>query len=507
MLSALDSTKLRYISQGHTFIVDQKQELRLATWGERQVRHFRWGLASRQDEAVAEQLIQQLAQAKGTANYKPTLEAIAKFVKVCKQTGSAFKRLENAVFAHKCLSQIPSLRLNELIEEDGKPTNQLFAFLKNNSLHYVIAKANPEHKETAILIDEETIYVRAKEGKSFLDTAEQIQLILDRLPAHHVDISFLTDLKELRENPQEEDAEQKIADILEKVELSHYQYQSLADLRTNEKGVLISQAYLADGIEDHEHARWKDLSTAFRETTEEPTYKFRVVTRLPLYALEKTWWGVISTVCRHILDFRAHGHSWAELAEPIYQGQDEEFSEKQNVYNVGYYFHPLDRHKRFESPDPMSYMPIPSNQLIVEEVEITKEQFEKAQVYMHEVQVLMSNPHRRLNDRPNNPNLSKEDVDKIQYLYKSTLKSTCTCFANTLKEVVTGEAVDRRGAFRRWMVPKQDFKKWDRIDTFIEKTFILQWLIRLPRFLGRMELPFWVKHQPKVKVKKIEVEE
>ncbi len=504
MLSPLDQTKLRHLSQGHTFIVDQKQELRLATWGERQVRHLRWGLAAQQNEAVAEHLIQQLAEAQGKANYKPTLEAVAKFIKVCQQTGSAFKRLENAVFAHKCLAQIPSLKLEELIQEDGKPTDQLFSILKNNSLHYVIAKANPEHKETSILIDAEAVYIRAKAGKSFLDTPEHIQLILDRLPADHIDTPHLTELKQLREHPQQADADQKIEEILAKVELSHYQYQSLADLKTNEKGALISQAYLADGIEDHEHSHWKDLPAAFREKTDQPTYMFRVVTRLPLYALEKTWWGVLSTVFRHLLDFRAHGHSWAELTEPIYQGQ--EFSKKQNIYNVGYYFHPLDSRKRFESPDPMSYMPIPSHQLIVEEVEITKEQFEKAQLYMHEVQVLMNNPNRRLNDRPQNPALSAEEVEKIQYLYKSTLKSTCTCFANTLKEVVTGEEVDRRGAFRRWMSPKKDFKKWDRIDTFVEKTFLLQWIIRLPRFIGRMELPFWVKHQP-AKAKVIEPEE
>ena len=491
----LNKDQFYALKQGQRLIVNDSGDLRRATWGESLVRWLPWNKDLRKDQEVSEWLIQHLTQAQGSETYPKTVEAVAKYVKACHRTDTVFKRLEKTLFAHKCCLKLPSLHIDELIENDGAPTNELLDFLKRNSLHYVIAKANPLHKETALLHNGDEIFIRAKEGTDFLDSPAHIDLILKKLPAQHEDIQLLNDLRTLLEDTSNLlGHEDKIEEIYEKLELSHYTYQSLTDVKTNEKGLLVSQAYLADGIEDFEHSHWSELKSNFREKADQPTYKLRIVTRLPLYALEKTWFGTIKTLMQNLLDFRAHGHAWVELAEPIHDGKGN-FALQQNINNVGYYFHPLDRYKRFESADPMAYMPIPSEQMIVEEIELSQEQYEKAQFYLREVQVLLKNPNRHLNDKPQNSDLSQEEIEDIRYIYKSTIKSTCLSFANTLKEVVTEIETDNRGDLRRWLNPKRGFKKWDRIDTFIEKTYVLRWLIRVPRFLARMELPFLVKSQ------------
>jgi hypothetical protein len=483
---------MRALKQGKNLVVGETGELRRATWKDSLVRWLNWSQARRQDQEVAEWLIQHLQAAQKSETYSQTLDAIAKYAKACQRTDAVFKRLENTIFAHKCHLQLPSLGIEELIQPNGTPTQNLLLFLKRNQLHYVISKANSEHKATAILINGKEVYIRAKEGKSFLDTPEHIDLILARLPADHADIPLLQKLRNLLiQNLKNQD---EIKAIRDQLASSHYIYQSLKNIRTDTKGLLISQSYLADGIENFEHRNWKQLKPNFREKSEQPTYSLRIVTRLPAYALEKTTLGKVKTLLRNLLNFRAHGHSWVELTEPVYD-QKGQITPYQNVYNVGYYFNPLDRQKRFESADPMAYMPIPDEQMVVEEVPLTKEQFEQAQLYVREVQGLMKNPRRHLSDKPRNRALSPKQIEDIRYIYKSTLKSTCLTFANVLRETVTGVQVDNRGQLRRWLAPKSYFKKWDRIDTFVEKTLILHWLIRVPRFLLRMELPFWVKEQ------------
>lgn len=498
-IPSLNASLLKNLQQGQTIIVDSSNNLRRVEWGESFIRCFNWNKAFRQDQEVAEWLIDYLCQVQNLEEYPQTLDAISKFAKTYQKTDATFKRLDNAIFAHKCALQISSLQVNELIHEDGTATSELLPFLKLNNLHYVIAKANSEHKATALLIDGEHIYIRAKEGEDFLDTPEHIDLILERIPPEHADVPLLSELCDLLhqtdDNSKEQDQEDQILEIREQLNLSHYNYQSLQDLHTDGKGILVLQAYLADGIEDFEHSHWSDLKPNFRESANEPSFRLRVITRLPAYALEKTWLGATITLIRHLFDFRAHGHSWVEIVEPIYD-TDENFTEQQNIYNIGYYFHILDRYKRFESADPMAYMPIPSNHIIVEEVEISKEEFEKAQFYIEEVQALLKNPNRDLNDSPKNCSLSQEERNEIRYLYKSTLKSTCLSFANTLRELVTGMTFDDRSSWIRWLMPKKEFKYWDRLDTFIERTFILRRLIAWPRFLLRMELPAWVKKHP-----------
>lgn len=500
---------MRALKQGKNLVVSDTGGLRRTTWKDSVVRWLNWGAARRQDQQVTEWLIQHLQAAQHSEEHSQTLDTIAKYAKACHRTDAVFKRLENTVFAHKCHLQLPSLGIEELIQPDGTPTHQLLRFLKLNQLHYVIPKANPEHKATAILINDKEVYIRAKEGENFLDRAEHIDLILARLPRDHADVPSLQRLRSLliQESQMAHinsltivrlklQIQNEIKEIRDQLAPSHYVYQSLKQIRKDKLGLgfLTSQSYLADGIEDFEHRNWKQLKPNFREKSDQPMYTLRIVTRLPAYALEKTTFGKIKMILRNLLNFRAHGHSWVELTEPVYDHKGQ-ITPYQNVYNVGYYYNPLDRQKRFESADPMAYMPIPNEQMVVEEVPLSEEQFGQAQLYIREVQGLMKNPRRHLTDKPRNRALSPKQIDDIRYIYKSTLKSTCLTFANVLRETLTGMEIDNRGQLRRWLDPKRYFKKWDRIDTFVEKTLILQWLIRVPRFLLRMELPFWVKQQ------------
>ena len=385
---------LRGLKQGQILIV-ANGELRQASWSDHLVRWLNWSKAARQNKETSEWLIQHLAQAIAGEGYQPTLEAIAQFVKNCHRTDDAFKRLENVIFSHKCSQKIPSLKPEDLIQADGSAANPLLKFLQRNSLHYVIAKANSEYKETALLLNGNEIYIRAKEGISFLDKPDHIALILDRLPAEHTDAPLLKELHELLSHHEGDLLpEGRVDELKKQLELSHYVYQSLQDVRRDGKGLLVSQAYLADGIENFDHVEWQALKPTFREKANQPTYKLRLVTRLPTYALEKTWYKKMMGIMRNFFNFRAHGHSWVELAEPInHNGQ---FANQQNIYNIGYYFHPLNRYKRFESADPMAYMPIPREQIMVEEIEISQPQYEKAQLYLREVQILFNKPQLRL---------------------------------------------------------------------------------------------------------------
>ena len=157
---------LRALKQGQTLIV-ANGELRQSAWNDRLVRWLNWRKAARQNKETSEWLIQHLAQAKAGEGYQPAMDAIVQFAKRCHRTDDAFRRLENVIFSHKCSRQIPSLQPEDLIHADGSATSPLLKFLQRNSLHYVIPKANSEHKETALLLNGNDCYIRAKEGIEF----------------------------------------------------------------------------------------------------------------------------------------------------------------------------------------------------------------------------------------------------------------------------------------------------------------------------------------------------
>ena len=90
-------------------------------------------------------------------------------------------------------------------------------------------------------------------------------MILDRLPAEHTDTPLLKELHGLLSNHEGDFLpEGRVDELKQQLELSHYVYQSLQDVRRDGKGLLLSQAYLADGIENFDHAEWEELKPAFR---------------------------------------------------------------------------------------------------------------------------------------------------------------------------------------------------------------------------------------------------
>lgn len=499
----LNDDLLNALKKGNTLILNETGHLRRATKYESFIRWIKWDQAKKQNKEVAECLIKYLNQSQFSIKaYKNNVEALSRYVKVIKRTDSTFKRLENSVFAHKCILKLPSLKREDLITKDGDATNDLLPFLKKNLLHNVIFKANFQTRHSALLIDGNDIYIRSKEGNDFLKDPHDINLILSRLPKYHHDKLLLQKLKLLVMNTTQNNSEE-IQQIYSQLESGHYFYKNLKDIITNKKGILLGQAYLADGIEEFQSTKWTELKPNFRQLTGSNTYKFRIVTHLPKYALKKTWYERYQKLIQKIFDFGAHGHSWVELCEPI--TKNKHFTQSQNIYNVGYYIgffiDPLNKFQRLESADHQCYIPHPSEQIVVEEVDITKEQFEKAKLYVTEVQLLLNKKKRRLDDKPKNPNLTEEQIRDIQHLYQSTIKSTCLGFANTLEEIIVGIEKDNRGFIRRCLLPKKAFKILDAIDTFFHKTFFLKWFVSLPSFFARMELPYFVEQHISPKIK------
>ncbi|MBA3720889.1 MAG: hypothetical protein H0W88_00635 [Parachlamydiaceae bacterium] len=499
----INSEMLNHIKLGHSIVIE-KGVLRLGNWKDTLSRLITWKKDSNQDKKIAELLIKQLSPESPRENYKETLAAATQFTKSTCRTNSVYKRLENVVFAHKC-EQILSIQSRRLVQNDGTALNPFFSILKNNFLHYVIAKANERDKETAILIKDDEIFIRAKKGKDFLDEPDSIEMILHATPSDHPERPFLRLLRRemLKKNPSQE----KITEYRSSLSNTNYRYLPLNKIPTDKKGVLKSHAYLANGLEKHDGSKWKEVKTAFIEESKTPGYKLRVITRLPEYAFSKTWIGFIKCVFKNILNFRAHGHSWVELVEPMYD-KSKQFTGKQKVIDIGYYFHPLDSKKRYQNADPMSYMPIPKDQLIVEEIDISKNSFRKGVKYLNQVQAMLRKPNRKLADVPQDPSLSQIESEKIRSIYQMTIKSTCLGFANSFKKALTGIETDDRGSVRKFVFSNTVNKVLDRLDVLLDKTFFLKTLMKPVHFFTRMELPYWVKNhvfQKKDKPKTVEI--
>jgi hypothetical protein len=477
---------LQQIRSGHT-VIEEAGVWKTATWKDKFVRLLQPGTAAAQDGKIAELFIAQLAQ---QSNPCPqVLAAATQFSKTYKSTNDAFKRLENTLFAHKCHRTL-SLSLRSLIQADGSASHSLLAIIKSNFLHHGIAKANEGDKASAILVKGDEVFIRAKKGQSFLERADHAQLILHALPKSHPDRPLIKQLcKALFKKPLNSTL---IADLQAQLKGSNYTYLPLEKFATDKKGAFLSHAYLAHGMQKHHVSQWKSVQPAFIEKSLDATYKLRVVTRLPEYAFATSWTGFAHCIISKLFDFRAHGHSWLQLVEPIYD-QSQQFTGQQRVIDIGYYFHPVDKHKRFQNADPMSKMPIPKEQIVVEETPISKTAFHKGVHYLNQVQAMMRTPNRKLNEAPPSQSLKAADREKIVFIYKSTLKGTCLSFANAVKKTLTGIEADSRSTLRQQIFPKRNYKLWDRLDTLVDRTYLLKRLIAPVRFFSRMELPFWVK--------------
>lgn len=462
------------ISSGRTLVVENTL-LRTATWQEKMWRWIHWNGAKTQDKCTENHLIDIL---KNHSKDDQTIKAISKFLKGVNKTHHSFKNLENHLFAIKCQFEIPSLQLQDLIDTMSQTPTALFQTLQVNHLHHVIPKANDLQKCTALIIIEKGAFIRSPQGNSFLDTPEHINSLIDQLPKNHPDREKLLKLHQLIQRAEEHIEEIQI--LRQELEPS-YKYVPLSDIQTNDKGVWLSQSYLADGVEGVHHSQWTNLKPYSREEIckDSPKYRLRIVTKYPAYSLGKSQSEKIFLFVKSIFNFRAHGHSWIELVEPI-NDEKGNLTQQQNVFNVGYYFHILSKHKRLESPDPMSYMPMSLKAENIEEIDLTKEQFEKAKFYIEETQKLFLSPHRNLTSAPEDIRMSVDDYNRICYLYKSSFKGTCLRFCTALKEITTQEKFDKPSL------------AVEVLDHLLERTKFLKELFRIPQFIKNMALPAFV---------------
>ncbi len=486
---SLHPSLLNHLSHGYALTLDENSKVwRPLNWKEWIVRQFDSRMTLENDQALSDCLIQHLqTNAIDKKEQTALLEALTRYVRLAKRCDASFQRLKNTVFAIKCERQIPSFSKESLIESNGQEkTHGLLSFIEKHHLQRVIPKANPKQKNSAILIDSSGVYIRAKEGVSFLDDADKIALLLDVLPKEEGDRPLLEELRGLILNS--ESPPQRAEEIRAQLKFSHYCYRPLQEIKED----TAAWAYLADGIETFHETQWEELKPSFkelaiREGANESKYKLRIVTRLPIYSRENNTLRAMIKMIQNIFDFRLHGHSWVELVEDV--SDEPTQGSLQNVYCVGYYFHPSDAKKRFRSPDPEAYKDIPPDLKKIDEIALTQEQFKKAKLYIQEVQTLMKNPQHKWSDAPNNPALDQSQKEAIQYIYKATLKSTCLSFANALLEKVDQLPLDDRCFIRRWLLPKSMYPYVDCLDDVIERSFILKQLVRIPSFILRMELP------------------
>lgn len=471
------------LSQQTLIVDDLRNCLRVVTWKEKIWRWIDRDMAQVQDQNTENYLINFL---ENHDKDKETMDALSKFLKRVYKVKGAFQRLDERLFAAKCRMQFPVLRVEDLINPSSQGLSDLGRFIKANFMHYVIPKANEPHKQTALLIHNGEVFIRAKEGKSFLDTKEHVESILKFLPADHPDKARLTSL---REDLQNENHENNIHKLCESLSASGYTYVRLSDLKLDDKGVLISQSYLADGIENFHQSEWEKLSANFREGQTTPQYQLRIVTRLPAYSFQKTRWQRIIAFIKSLFDLMSHGHSWVELVEPVYDS-NKQFTGQQNVSCVGYFLL-----RRFKSADPMAYMPIPDNEKFIKIVNIDEQQYKKAKEYIEEVQKLVLSPQGDLASEPDKSEFNDKDHRNIRYLYKSTLKGSCVSFCSALETVVTGEEIDYRGCVRKFFFPKKH-RLEKPLDRVIEKIPIFRTIVHKLRLLMRMELPCDVPRSP-----------
>lgn len=406
-------------------------------------------------------------------SYLQAIQTADKFIKktsTTKKTKVVFQKLSEEVFRHKCHLQLPNLSFQKLEKHQ-----ELCRYIEKNRLHYVIPKAEEENRSTAILVDGTgTCYIRSEEGENFLNDPQKIDLIMQNLHQEHDDRTWLCELSDYLKRGEE--APIDISNTFK----NRYCYEKID---FNELLSKSGKSYLAYGVTKHSPINPESIKPTFRESRAEPTYKIRIVTRIPSYALEKTYTGMLSNLLKNIFNFKSHGHSWVELVEK--DGENH-----QVVYNVGYYFHPIKGRCHFKNADPIAYMPLPKEEIRIQAIEISKEKFEEAKLYVNHLQKMMKTKTSSL---PSDLNLTPEQKSAIEKIYRSTISSTCLSFCTALTEAITQEKIDLRGSVRRFVFPKPLLNLSNYLEPFIGRLVVIRHFYEMTSFFIRMELPAWMQ--------------
>jgi|GEM_PF-3164720 len=425
------------MGRGTPLRLDENNNLKEATWLERNV--FRFGKDAKKDVELA--LISKVFE---EAHDPQAMKRAEKYGKM-----HSFEKLENVAFAHR-IAPLFKISVESLIDREGNLIGDSLPLLKRNHLHRIIPDVDLKNTITALIEKDDALYIRSEEGVSFLDSCEDISLLLRKLDTTHPHkeklARLLMMLHTLRTGNEAVGFSETDITVLQEELAPHYTYQLLADVPHDTKGTIKEMFYLAHGISKHSQRHFKELRETHREEENTGMYTFTVVTRLPSYAKEPNFWKRLCSIITNLFNRGAHGHSWIELSAPDKEGDLRS--------SVGYYFHVLTKERRFQSPDPQTFTPIPKELLIRESIEINESQFQKAKMYIEEVQKMLDRKDKRIGDMPLTEGLSEHDRKEIAFIYNQALKATCLSFANSLRKSITGVRCDDRSATRRVLLPE-----------------------------------------------------
>ena len=411
------------------------------------------------------------------SQYQLAVKASDVFSAKHKKAMSQFSNMDNVVFALKCRKRL-HCNIWDLIDEEGNAKSELLSFLKANKLHNVISKVNDRDKQTSILYDGQKLYIRAKDGESFLNSTQNVDVILANMSKEHPDYDILVILRFALLNKKQTEIT-KIQSLLAN---QNYSYILIKDIPTDKNGIMIGRSYLAYGIEEHDTVNWKELKPGFLEKGD-GKYHLRIVTRLPEYSLEKTWIGFLKKLFPVLLNFGKHGHSWTEVVEPVFD--DGKYTGMSRVYNVGYYFRGV-----LKSIDHMAYIPLNERCMRRTEEEITLDQFGLAKKYIETVNQYSKLGVFERSKYLKNSSLSEKEIENVKYLYETSFKGgTCLAFANEVMEVVTGKKHDYRWILRKAICPKKYFRFLNKVENVLNKIFIFNLFIYVSSMINRAQLP------------------
>ncbi|MFT5319597.1 MAG: hypothetical protein ACI8RA_002878 [Chlamydiales bacterium] len=396
-------------------------------------------------------------------------------------------RLDDLFYAHKVQTAL-GVEISRLLEVDSDGKKGLLCFLRKNHLQRVIPKANVRDTKTAIVFDKKRAYIRCNEnGQDFLNCRSKIKLILSRIGSSHPDYVSLQRLSDLFElsNKSELDSAclEEIGQLRKELHKHNYSYIPVDKLPLFKTGYLSNKRFLIQGIEECRVKNWKgQLKASHLEKSDDETYEFRVVTRLPSYANEKGM-RFLSSFFSHVMAFmrKGHGHSWIEIAKPIYS-EDGDFTGQKEIITVGYFLS-----NGTKSPDPAIYAPVPNKK--VEKYAITEKAYETSVKYVNYVNKMANESNHKWTAIPEGSDLTCSDVKKITRVYKSMIKGTCMNFTTELKNQVLGLDHDPRGVFRRSLFPQKFIRFLDKFDRIFEKNSYLKKAVSPFSFLIRVQLP------------------
>ncbi|MFT4551851.1 MAG: hypothetical protein ACI9S8_000472 [Chlamydiales bacterium] len=175
------------------------------------------------------------------------------------------------------------------------------------------------------------------------------------------------------------------------------------------------------------------------------------------------------------------GHSWVELARPIYDDKGQ-FKKSMEVSSVGFFII-----KGMKSPDPGIYDSESKKSVVVSVIK--KTDYKKSVKYIQRLSSMINAPYRDWTAVPKGGGLSRKEIREISKIYKSSVKGTCTNFANEFNNTIAGKNHDSRDYLRKTIFPRTVIRYLDRFDWFFESHFLLKKIAEPFAFILGAQIP------------------